>query len=117
MLVTLSAPTWDPTGHVQIYASDTQTTGETRRRVERRTTLDGGAVVVDQGYSDADRTIDLTWVPADKSIDTAVESMVKLYERLVVSINGSVYSAVPERYEPGADESQLRLLVMSKLSG
>lgn len=117
MLVTLSAPTWDPTGHVQINANDTQTTGETRRRVERRTTLDGGAVVVDQGYSEADRTIDLTWRPADKAIDTAVESMVKLYERVLVSIDGAVYSAVPELFQPGADESQLRLLVVSKLSG
>lgn len=116
MLVTLSAPTWDPSGYVEIHALDSQTRGETVRRVERRPTIDGGSVVVDQGSTDADRTLDLRWQPVSKAQEETIEEMVQLYTRLKISINGAVYETAPESYTPGDAESSLRLLVVSKLS-
>lgn len=114
-MVVLSSVTWDPSGYVEIGSVITQTRGETTRRMNRQATLDGGAVVIDQGATEADRTITLEWQSLPKDEEQTVEQMVQLYSRLNVSIDGAVYLAAPSRYTPG-ETSQLELLVLSKIS-
>lgn len=115
-LYAISTPTWDPLGHVLVDALPTQTDGETRRRVNRVATLDGGAVVNDAGYSEADRTIDLQWAALERAREAAIERLVRFYPRLQLATPGGVYLAAVESYRPGGAESALRLLVLSKLS-
>lgn len=112
----LSSQTADSAGHVMLRLLPTTTRGNTRRRVNRIATLDGGAVINDMGYAEADRTLDLRWPADDAAIDAAVERLVSLYSRLVVSVHGAVYLAAPETYTPDATESRLRLLVVERLS-
>ena len=64
MLRTLSSPSADYAGHVQIDIRPVIESGTVARRVSRIATLDGSAVVNDGGYSDTDRTIDLRWQAA-----------------------------------------------------
>jgi hypothetical protein len=116
MLHTVSAVNFDPLGHVELQVRDSTTSGETRRRVNRIATLDGGAVLNDFGFSEADRTINLTWPASSQSTEQAIDRLVQLYDRLHVSTRAGVFLAAPESYTPGADESSLRLLVVSKLS-
>lgn len=115
MLAVISSTTWDPTGYVELDTVMTQTRGDTTRRVNRIATLDGGAVVSDQGATDADRTIIIEWQSAGKDVEQTIETMVQLYSRLNVSIDGAVYLTAPSRYTPG-ETSQLELLVLSKVS-
>lgn len=112
----LSTPVWDPQGHVLIDALPTQTEGETRRRVNRVATLDGGAVVNDAGYSEADRTIDLKWQRGSAEHEASVERLVRFYPRLRVAARSAVYEAAVEAYVPQQNESLLRLLILTKLS-
>lgn len=116
MLYALSTPVWDPQGYVEIDALPAQSDGETRRRVNRVATLDGGAVVNDAGFSEADRTIDLKWTPGDAAYEYSIERLVKFYPRILVSARNGFYEAAIEAYRPTAAESTLRLLVLSKLS-
>lgn len=116
MLNTISTTTWDITGFVELDVFPRNTSGETRRRVNRIATLDGGAVFNDFGHSEADRVIELTWRPTTRATEDAIDRMVQVYEQLQIATRAGVFLAAPEVYRPGADESTLRLLVVEKLS-
>ncbi|MDD2927060.1 hypothetical protein [Rhodoferax sp.] len=112
----LTTTTFDPLGVVTLDCVPEQTLGETRRRMSRVATLDGGAVFNDGGYSEADRTIQLRWVPKSAEQEAAVARLVERYARLQVSTRRGVFLAATEAYAPGATESSLSLLVVEKLS-
>lgn len=116
MLVVLSSVTWDPEAYVELDVAEEQQPADTVRRVTREATLDGGVVLIDQGFTHGDRTIELSWVPRSAAQEELVTSMVRDYQRLNVSMTDGVYEVAPERYTPGADQSQLRLLVVAKRS-
>lgn len=116
MLQVISATTFDPEGYIEIEAVESQTAGETRRRVSRIATLDGGAAFNEFGYSDADRTIELRWTPTARATEQSIARIVETYTRVQVSTRDGVFLAAPESYTPGRDESRLRLLVAEKLS-
>jgi len=116
MRAALSSITWDPAGWVALAPFADDTAGETRRRVNRVATLDGGVVLNDRGYSEGDRTIEVRWMPTSAAHEAAIDRLVRTYTRLCLSLPAGCYLAAPEIYTPGAAESKLRLLVVSKLS-
>lgn len=116
MRITLTAPTFDPAGSVTLEVLPTQTFGEVRRRMNRIATLDGGAVFNDFGFSEADRTLVLAWPVRSAATEAAVERLVQQYAQVTVSTPHGLYLAALEVYSPGATESSLTLLVVSKLA-
>lgn len=116
MLIVLSTTTFDPDGFIEIQSLDRFNAGPTRRRMNRVPTIDGGAVFNDFGFSEADRTIDLSWQSTNKAIDDSVARLVKLYQQLVLATPDGVFLVAPDTFTPGSDESSLTLLVAEKLS-
>jgi len=116
MRATLTALTFDPLGVVEIDALPTSNTGESRRRMNRVATLDGGAVFNDFGFSEADRSIELRWVPRSAEHEASIARLVELYAQIRLSMPAGCYLAALETYRPGADESSLTLLVREKLA-
>lgn len=116
MLATLSTPIWDFSGYVELDLLPDYTDGEVRRRVNRSATLDGGAVIADGGFSDADRTLQMRWQRMNAEEEAAVERLVQTYGLINVSTPSGVFVACPESYTPNATESTLRLLVLEKIS-
>lgn len=116
MRATLSTPTFDPAGWIQVDCLPATTHGETRRRMNRIRTLDGGAAFNDFGASEADRTIELRWRPTGATNEAAIERLVALYPRLHLTTARGVWLVAPEVYTPGIDESRLVLLVVEKLT-
>jgi hypothetical protein len=116
MLTCLSTLTFDLDGFIEVSTSDKMTSGDTRRRVNRIATLDGGVAVNDFGFTDADRTINMIWQPVSRAVEDAIDRLVQTYDRLHVSTRAGVFLAAPETYTPGAAESRLRLLVIEKVS-
>ena len=116
MLNVVASSVWDLGGHVELHVHDNNTSGATRRRVSRIATLDGGAVFNDAGFSEADRTIELTWPSMDADIDANIDRLVQTYTRLTVVTRDGAYLAAPEAYTPGRPDSRLTLLIVSKLS-
>jgi hypothetical protein len=112
MKITISTPTFDTFGHITINAKATTDLGETRRRMNRVATLDGGAVVNDFGYSHADRTIKLTWAP-DATLDAQVDYVAQNYPAVNLAMSSGFYSAAIEVFTRG-DESSLTLLITGK---
>lgn len=116
MRVTLSTLTFDPLGVVVLDVLPDQTFGETRRRMNRVATLDGGAAFNDYGFSEADRTLALRWLVQSAGTEAAVERMVQLYARVHVATPTGFYLCALESYTPGAAESGLSLLVAARLA-
>lgn len=114
MLVHLAAKLFDLSGAVLLDCMPDTTTGDMRRRVNRVATLDGGAAFNDFGFAEADRTIELRWMPAGTAAEAAVARLVRLHRWVYVSMPGGLWLAAPEAYTPGAEESRLTLLVSER---
>lgn len=116
MLVHLAARLFDLSGAVLLDCLPDTTSGEVVRRVNRVATLDGGAAFNDFGFSEADRTIELRWMPASQATEAAVARLVRLHRSIYVSMPAGLWLAAPERYTLGAEESRLVLLVSERLT-
>ena len=114
MNIVLSAITFDPAGVVPIACKPGQTLGDSRRRMNRVATLDGGSVFNDFGFAESDRTIKLAWVPTSALDEAAVARLLTLYTQLHLATPDGVFLVAPEVYTPGAAESTLTLLVVNK---
>ena len=116
MRTVLSAVTFDPAGVVILDVNEQSNFGELRRRMNRVATLDGGAVFNDFGYSEADRSINLVWDVTNPADEAIVAHLISTYATLHVVTPSGLFLCAPERYVPGAAESTLSLLVVSKLA-
>jgi hypothetical protein len=101
MLVSVTAATFDLAGAITIDAVMPDF-GATRRRANRVATLDGGAVVNDFGYSDADRIIQVDWAPSIED-DETVRRMVRIHDRLRVATRLGVFECIVGGYEVRGD--------------
>lgn len=116
MRVVLSTLTFDPLGVVALDVQPDQAFGETRRRMNRVATLDGGVTFNDYGYADGDRTIVLRWRERSQAASAALQRLVRLYARLHVATPQGMFLAAVEVYSPGTTQSTLTLLVAEKLA-
>jgi hypothetical protein len=112
----LSTTIFDPEGFVALDVLPESALDERRRRVNRVATLDGAAAFNDFGFSDADRTFTLRWVPTDAATEAAIDRLVQTYPRLLLAVPGGVFLVAPEILTPGGAESTLILLVERKLT-
>lgn len=112
----LTSLTFDPAGAVELAVLPSSDMGESRRRVTRTATLDGGAAFNDFGYTEADRTIELKWAPMKRDRESAVDRLVKTYSRLRLSTKEGCFLVAPSFYKSTPAESKLSLLVVEKLS-
>ena len=112
----LTAVNFDLLGVVELLCKPDQDSGEVGRRVNRVATLDGGAAFNDFGFAEADRSIELRWVPAGAGQLELVQRLLRLHGRVRVAMADGLWLAAPERFVPGARECRLTLLVESRLA-
>lgn len=110
-MIFLSTPLFDTAGFVRIHELPSTDRGVIRRRMNRIATLDGGAVINDSGYTEADRTIRLRWRPGSRAAYDQVNQMVQLYPLLTVAMREGVFEAAPESLRGGSGEAELVLRV------
>lgn len=115
MRVHISSIEFDPIGTLVVDALPDSDIRSIRRRVNRVQTLDLGAAVNDRGFSDADRTFVIRWHHNKTQIQTAAY-IARTHNRVNVSTDEGVFSAVIESFRPGALESELVLLITERLS-
>ena len=115
-MIALSAPTFDPLGHVLIDDLPQSSTREVGRRVNRVATLDlAGAVVNDAGHRPADRDMRVVWRASDESYD-AVARLLRLYPRITLACASGMFSVVPSRLDIDDEgRATLSVLIMEEL--
>jgi hypothetical protein len=114
-MLTLSAPTFDPLGHVRLHLLPRSDLQSISRRVNRQKTLDGGVVINDGGYSHGDRTLDVRWRLRSEAEYESVARLARLYPELTVAARGGVYRAAVQSLTLRNGEAELTLLVIARL--
>ena len=114
--IALAAPTFDPFGSILLEVELTSDLVSVGRRLSRTQTLDGGASIVDGGFSDADRTLTVQILELSADDEAVLRRLWQLYPLLTVCTREAVFLAAPERFDYSGGTATLRLLVKQKLS-
>jgi hypothetical protein len=115
-MISITTPTFDLDGVLTLQRTEESDQNTHSRRVTRTATLDGSAVLVDQGYSHADRTIKAKARQLSQDDFDRAAYLLQTYPLLVVSCEAGVFTAAPERLTPVGDGLDLLLLVSEKLN-
>ena len=113
-MLALSAPDYDPIGHIvlpieirDLYGGD--------RRTTVTATLDGGSAVYDTGFSISDRPVTATLPRARRLQIGAVAYLVETYPRLIVATRAGVFRALAG-YRTNKAELTITLTLLERLS-
>lgn len=68
----------------------------------------------DFGFSEADRTIELRWLPTSQAQIQQAATLVQRHSRVLVGMPDGLWLAAPERFKPTATECSITLLVERK---
>lgn len=115
MNVSITAPLFDPNGHVRLSGVSPDGLLGFERRNNRIPTLDGGAAIPDFGYSDADRTFDIRWRARSEEVVEAVRRMAKTYSRLIVATEEGCFIGAPGPFNISNGEAQIRILIEKRI--
>jgi hypothetical protein len=117
-MISLSSIETDTNGDIVFDLTGESTLDDSTRRVSRTKTLDGGCVIIDGGFSPADKTFNLS-----TQYDPDVHSVVKhLHEDMMlihVSVNGAFYTGVISDLDikrTTVETIQIRILIKEKLA-
>jgi hypothetical protein len=115
MMLSISAPVFDPSGHIVIDSGPETDWGSTTRRVNRAATLDeSGVSIGDRGHFNSDRTIVAIWAPRGGEYDD-VNRMVRLYPRLILSCHLGAFDVAPRSLRWSDGNLELELLFVRRI--
>ncbi|MGO1502356.1 MAG: hypothetical protein ACTHWH_13855 [Marinobacter sp.] len=115
MNVSIAAPQFDLDGHVLLEGVSPNGMMGFERRNNRIPTLDGKAVIPDFGYSDADRTLDISWPAKDGIQIETIRRMAKTYSRLIVSTVEGCFVGAPGPFALRNDSAQIQILIEKRI--
>jgi hypothetical protein len=92
-MISLSAPTYDPNGHLRLPCRGSNPY-QGQRRGSVTATLDGGVSVYDTGYSIADQTLTATMTAPTKAQLVSLQYLVAYYGEIVLCCETGAYRAL-----------------------
>jgi hypothetical protein len=114
-MISLSAPTYDtqgalicPTGYAVLQSPS--------RRASRIATLDGGATLVDGGWSDADRTYKLTIPSATRAQRDSIIWLMTYHSTAILSCSDGCFSVLISALSYSNGKATLTAEVLEALS-
>lgn len=116
MIVTLAAPQFDMEGFVILKPTGDSRLGDTTRRISRVATLDGGAVAVDYGFSDADRTVTVQAIGVTRDEHAALLRLQKTFGMAVLCCESGCYYGAIQSLQQIANGIGITFLVTEKLA-
>jgi len=85
------------------------------RRISRSATLNGGAIIVDNGYAPSDATFTIVIRDIDNVTRLRLITMIKRHSAISVSIKENIFSGVVENLTD-KDSMKIRFLVNQQLN-
>ena len=118
MKIGIATLTYDPDGaRIINQRPDTELSNNNgSRRVSRTATLDGGAAIVDGGYSAADRTYLVRTRDDSGDIATWAERIVKNYSNILLSTRLGLFRGVPKRWWVDGEHVNIEILIRSEIA-
>ena len=104
MRITLESTVFDPVGVISLEALPGSDLSASTRRVTRTATLDGNAVIIDNGYTSADSalTVEAALTEADAR---RLHHLMQTYPEIIASTPDGCYLGVIESVRQGRDGS------------
>lgn len=91
-MISLSAPTYDPSGYIAANGHASQQ--PTGRRASRVATLDGAARLVDGGYSTSDLTFSIVIPDPDGSHHRTIARLMQYHATALLTCSRGAYSVL-----------------------
>lgn len=117
-MISLSSIAADMDGNVVFNVTGESTLDDSSRRVSRTKTLDGGCVIIDGGFSAADKTLNIS-TEYDAGIFSVVRHLHEDKMLIHISINGAFYTGVISDLSikrTTAETIQIRILIKEKIA-
>lgn len=117
MRISLCTVLFNVNGDVFLTASEDSDVVYLSRRLSRTATLDGGSIIVDNGFTASDGTIRLVITPDNNSIDIyrKITDIIKQYGLVTVASIEGVFLAAIESVVNSKTTLTIKLLVKSQL--
>jgi hypothetical protein len=117
MQICLSSPTYDPAGSVWLTVDPAATKfEECQRRVSRTATLDGGCLIFDNAFSDADRSIAIGFLDMTVAQEDSLRYLFQTYPLLLLAIPRAFMLGAIERMTISDGKGTISFLVKEILS-
>lgn len=118
MRISLCTTLFNLTGDVLLNASEESDFTFLSRRLTRTATLDGGAVIVDNGFTASDGTIKIIIDPSQNSIDiyAQVAGIIKQFGMVTVANADGLFLAAIETVTNAKTTLTINLLIKSQLA-
>jgi len=116
-MISISAPLYDLEGHVLLSPSPDSDLQGGSRRVSRTPTLDGGATIVDQGMSHADRTFQITVPNISENKYNTVWYLLRTYGLVNIATREGVFSGTISRARVRSGNLEMTILIQEKNDG
>ena len=100
MQITLESTVFDPVGVISLEALPGSDLSASTRRVTRTATLDGQAVIIDNGYTSADSTLAIEAALTEAEAQQLHHLMQTYPEIIAIFKRSSTKSSVPVRSRP-----------------
>ena len=104
MQITLESTVFDPVGVISLEALPGSDLSASTRRVTRTATLDGQAVIIDNGYTSADSTLAIEAALTEAEAQR-LHHLMQIYPEIIASTPDGCYLGVIESVRQGRDGS------------
>ena len=116
-MISVVSKTFDLAGALEIDPNIDGVTFAANRRTSRAATLDGGAVITDQGYSDGDRTLIVRYKAVSEAHDDLARRILRYHARVYVTTDEGTFEAAPDSFENVFDENTFTFLILRRADG
>lgn len=115
-MISITTKTYDITGQAVFDPDHASDLRSNTRRVSRTATLDGGCEIVDQGYCDADRTLEIRKSQVSKDLGDRLWYLFQTYSLLRFSMPDGLYNGAIKRLEFKEGNLSMRVLIKERLA-
>ncbi len=115
MMISISAPSYDPNGFVVLHNAVIENGYQGERRGSVTATLDGGSYAYDTGYSISDQTINATYNHPSRELLETLRYLVAYYATIILSIDSGCYTAKLS-FTQSADRMIMNFRLLSQVS-
>ena len=116
MRITFESTVFDPVGVISLEALPGSDLSASTRRVTRTATLDGNAVIIDNGYTAADSTLGIeAWLT--ESEEKRLQHLIQIYPEIIATTPEGCYLGVIDSVRQGGDgRTQVSYLIQRTLT-
>ena len=115
-MISITAQTYDLIGEALFEPDQASDVKSNARRVTRTATLDGGCSIVDQGFSHADRTLEIKKHQVSRELGDRLWYLFQTYSLLRISMPDGLFNGAIGNLSIKQGNLSMRVLIKERLA-